>query len=167
MEQQDLKNFLRFFECDDEPVLAEKKKQPRMFSGEDANDSVVEEPQREETPAKTKPVFAGKRVVGEDGGAPAVSGMTAPAIPHGPDGAPGPILGPSSDCVMPAVMNCNAPAHGPHHRPPHPLPPPPAPYRRYLRLVAPITNMVILKKKTKKTNKKSKDKKRRPKNPYE
>ena len=165
MEQQDLKNFLRFFECDDEPVLAEKKKQPRMFSG-DANDSVVEEPQREETPAKTKPVFAGKRVVGEDGGTPAVSGMTAPAIPHGSDGAPGPILGPSGDCVMPAVMNCNAPAHGPHHRPPHPPRPlpPPAPYRRYLHLVAPITNMVILKKKT---NKKSKDKKRRPKNPYE
>lgn len=135
--------FLEEFEHTNQPI------DERMFNGGQINP---------ENHSKTKPVFA--KAVNEDGGA--IGGMTAPSIPHGPDGAPGPILGPGSDCVMPTVINGNAPAHC-LHPPYHHAPPRPAPFRRYLHLVAPIGRVIVINKKKKKSKK---SKRRQPKNPY-
>ena len=123
-----------------------------------------------ETRNRTKPIFS--KPVHEE-----VGGMTAPAVPAAPNGAPGPIMTPGSEPVMPTVINGNAPSHcghchhRPHHGPHHRLPPPPPPpFRRYLGLVAPFGRVIVAKKKKTKKSKKRRGSKnnstRKPKNPY-
>lgn len=107
------------------------------------------------------------------GGAPSpsVGGDVAPSVPHTDSGAPGGILAPGSDSVVPAVINGNAPAHGchGHHHHGH-RPPPPPPWRRFYGRVYFVSGLgtvrKIKKRKSKKSKKSKNNSKRKPKNPY-
>ena len=153
-----MKHFIDFLREEDEK---EGTVDEHVFDkGNDAD----ERPVSVEKPAKAKPVFA--KPMRED-----VGGMVAPAVPPGPNGAPGGILGPGSDAVMPTVINVNAPAHrfppGHHPHGPGHRPPPRCCHYGPMFIVPYLGTVKKLKKWKSKKSKKSKNSAtRKPKNPY-